>query len=443
MYQFKLPDLGEGIAKAEMVEWHVQEGDIVEENQLMGEIMTAKAVMEIPSPKSGRVHRLCAVQGDVIPVGHVLIEIDEGDVHEAVPADAQRTCARPIRSDPDEPEEGKRPHEGAGKSDTHRLAHAHVPPPMPPRPQAHPVATSRSKIGEAVDAVPAVREFAKQLDVDIERVPGTGPNGRVMRRDVEAFHEAMERGAQVETRHGVFSERPATPDEADWTRQPLRPLRRRIAERMTLSKTIIPHYTYVEEIDMTVLEESRRTSAKAINGKKISPLAFIAHAVVRALPKYPQINASIDEQTGEIILKGKIHLGIAVATEAGLVVPVVRNATGRGVAELAAQISDLAGRARKKRLNLSELKGSTITITSLGKLGGLMATPIINYPESAIIGVHAIRILPRYVGDSVEPRKIMNLSISLDHRLVDGFECAQFISEVKEILETADFPEFK
>ena len=212
---------------------------------------------------------------------------------------------------------------------------------------------------------------------------------------------------------------------------------------MTLSKTIIPHYTYVEEIDMTVLEESRRTSAKAINGKKISPLAFIAHAVVRALPKYPQINASIDEQTGEIILKGKIHLGIAVATEAGLVVPVVRNATGRGVAELAAQISDLAGRARKKRLNLSELKGSTITITSLGKLGGLMATPIINYPESAIIGVHAIRILPRYVGDSVEPRKIMNLSISLDHRLVDGFECAQFISEVKEILETADFPEFK
>ena len=465
MYQFKLPDLGEGIAEAEMVEWHVKEGDMVQENQLIGEVMTDKAVMEIPSPKSGRVHRLCAVEGDVIPVGHVLIEIDEGDVHEAMP---------------DDPEEGQREREEERKREAspgpspHPLApspprpHAHVPSHMPPRPQAHPVTTTPETRNRA-DAVPAVREFAKELGVDIQQTVGTGPDGRVMRRDVEAFYEAMKRGESVPRTTHVSSEGSSSPetidkgrarrrvspepsqsgneskqkDEPDWTRQPLRPLRRRIAERMVLSKTIIPHYTYVEEIDMTVLEEKRQTFEDTINGKKISPLAFIAHAVVRVLADYPQMNASIDEQTGEIIYKGKIHLGIAVSTEAGLVVPVVRDATGRGVAELAAEISDLADRARKKRLNVSELKGSTITITSLGKLGGVMATPIINYPESTIIGVHAIRTLPRYVDDSVEPRQIMNLSVSLDHRSVDGFECARFMSEVKDILETADFPEFK
>ena len=194
---------------------------------------------------------------------------------------------------------------------------------------------------------------------------------------------------------------------------------------------------------MTPLAAERNALAESGGGATISPLAFIAHAVVRVLPHYPQMNACMDEETEEIIYKGKIHLGIAVTTEAGLVVPVIRDAAVRDVAELAATIRDLSGRVREKRLKPSELQGSTITITSLGKLGGLMATPIINYPASVIIGVHAIRILPRYVGDQVEPRKIMNLSVSLDHRIVDGFECARFIQDVKEILEQADFPEFK
>ncbi len=531
MYQFKLPDLGEGIAEAEMVEWHVKEGDMVQENQLIGEVMTDKAVMEIPSPKSGRVHRLCAVEGDVIPVGHVLIEIDEGDVHEATDDEPPSRRPHAPRTEVDaEPAEIARDETTESWKDTEEVvpkphaavtetpvgeesfprseiftspsggasnaAHpnelpssvpASLKPPaasealgslphpdkpglrsMPPRPQAHPVTTTPETRNRA-DAVPAVREFAKELGVDIQQTVGTGPDGRVMRRDVEAFYEAMKRGESVPRTTHVSSEGSSSPetidkrrafrrvspepsqsgneskqkDEPDWTRQPLRPLRRRIAERMVRSKTIIPHYTYVQEVDMTVLEEKRQTFEETINGKKISPLAFIAHAVVRVLADYPQMNASIDEQTGEIIYKGKIHLGIAVSTEAGLVVPVVRDATGRGVAELAAEISSLADRARKKRLNVSELKGSTITMTSLGKLGGVMATPIINYPESTIIGVHAIRTLPRYVDDSVEPRQIMNLSVSLDHRSVDGFECARFMSEVKDILETADFPEFK
>lgn len=450
MYQFKLPDLGEGIAEAEVAAWLVKEGDVIEEEQLIAEIMTDKAVMEIPSPRAGRVHRLCVKEGNTIPVGQVLIEIDDSKVFSAVPG-ASRTeedtaeivpeshapvaevkvstvpvpPARELPATPEALEEGKHP------------------PRLPPRPHAHP-ASAHPERRKPVDAVPAVRELAKQLGVDIEQVHGTGPKGRVMRRDVEAFYETLKKGEPAPEVQPVSPGEPQPiADEPDWTRQPLRRLRRRIAEQMVRSKTLIPHYTYVEEIDMTLVEEKRTVLAETTGGEKISPLAFIAHAIVRVLPHYPQMNACMDEQTQEIIYKGKIHLGIAVATEAGLVVPVIRDATERGVAELAAAIRDLSDRARKKKLNLSELKGGTITITSLGRLGGVMATPIINYPASAIIGVHAIRTLPRYVDDQVQPRKIMNLSISLDHRIVDGFEAAQFIQDVKEILEQSDFPEFK
>lgn len=292
-----------------------------------------------------------------------------------------------------------------------------------------------------VDAVPAVRELAKQLGLDLSRVPGTGPEGRVMRRDVEAFYEQMQKGGPAPA--PASPEAPPPPDEPDWTRRPLRGIRRQIAERMVRAKTLIPHYTYVEEVDVTALENRRRAFAESTGQERVSPLAFIAHATLRALPRYPQMNACLDEQTGEVIYKGNIHLGIAVATEEGLLVPVIRDAAGRDVAELAALIRDLADRARSRRLDPSELRGSTFTITSLGRLGGILATPIINYPASAILGVHAIRTLPRYVDGQVAPREIVNLSISLDHRVVDGLEGARFIQDVKEILEQADFPEFK
>ncbi|MCZ6677170.1 MAG: dihydrolipoamide acetyltransferase family protein [Candidatus Poribacteria bacterium] len=476
MYQFKLPDLGEGIAEAEVVAWHVKEGDIVQADQLIAELMTDKAVMEIPSPKAGRVHRIGGEEGDIIPVGQILIEIDEGEAPEAtsgvpsveveaVSTQTASTETAPIEEEvaaaqaasTDAPVErsaildprsagtdslsGLPTQESLAASEaTDEKKH---PPRMPSRPHAHPI-TATTERRKPVDAVPAVRELAKQLGVNIEQVSGTGPEGRIMRRDVEAFDEMMKTTAPVTAPVRLSSEAtPSVADEPDWTRRPLRRLRRRIAERMVQSKTIIPHYTYVEEIDMTVIEDSRHAHAETAGAEKISPLAFIAHAVVRILARYPQMNACMDEQTEEIIYKGSIHLGLAVATEEGLVVPVIRDAAKRNVAELAAAIRDLSDRAHKKKLNLSELKGSTITITSLGKLGGVMATPIINYPASAIIGVHAIRTLPRYVGDQVQPRKIMNLSVSLDHRIVDGYECARFIQEVKPILEAGDFPEFK
>jgi len=450
MYQFRLPDLGEGIAEAEVAAWLVKEGDVIAADQLIAEIMTDKAVMEIPSPRAGRVHRLCVKEGNTIPVGQVLIEIEDSEVFSAVPG-APRTGEDTVEIEPESyapvaevkvstvPAPPAREPSATPKA----LKEEKHPPHLPPRPHAHP-ASAYPERRKPVDAVPAVRELAKQLGVDIEQVHGTGPEGRVMRRDVEVFYERMKTGEPAPAVQPVSPGEPQPiADEPDWTRQPLRRVRRRIAEQMVRSKTLIPHYTYVEEIDMTLVEEKRTALSETTGGETISPLAFITHAIVRVLPHYPQMNACMDEQTQEIIYKGKIHLGIAVATEAGLVAPVIRNATARDVAELAAAIRDLSDRARKKKLNLSELQGSTITMTSLGKLGGVMATPIINYPASAIIGVHAIRTLPRYVDDQVQPRKIMNLSISLDHRIVDGFEAAQFIQDVKEILEQADFPEFK
>lgn len=430
MYQFKLADLGEGIAEVEVVEWLVREGDVVREDQPIVEVQTDKALLEITSPKAGRVHKLCWKSGDIIPVGQILLEIETDDaVAPALPAANARAgpavAIPPVR----EPSPSPSPTRGDGKR----------PPSLPPRPQARPAPASPER-PKPVDAVPAVRELAKQLGIDIEQVPGTGPDGRVMRRDVEAFAEATKKGGPVRTAARPAPEEPARRDEPDWTRQPLRGVRRLTAERMARSKAVIPHYTYVDEVDVTVLED-RRQALTGTFGQEISPLAFIAHAAVRVLPRFPQMNACLDEETGEMILKGRIHLGIAVATDDGLMVPVIRDAAGRDVLELTTMIRDLSDRARAKRLDPTELRGATFTITSLGKLGGLMATPIINYPASAILGVHAIRTLPRYVAGTLEPRKIVNLSVSLDHRIVDGSEGARFMQEVKGILEEAAFPE--
>lgn len=467
MYEFKLPDIGEGVAEAEVVAWLVREGDLVQEDQPIVEVVTDKATLEIPSPRAGRVHRLCCREGEVIAVGHVLVEIDDGDSQRDAPAESRAGReAAPAQAAPNQsadlgealeevvagahvapPEAGKPAPSARAAGEPpgetpEALEERKHPPRMPPRPLARPRATTPYGRKPA-EAVPAVRELAKRLGLDIDQIPGTGPEGRVMRRDVELFYEKMRTGGSPPSTAHLSIAGPATPDEADWTRQPLRPVRRRIAERMVQSKTLVPHYTYVEEVDMTVLEEQRKRLADTSLRDEISPLAFIAHATVRVLPRYPQLNACMDEQTGEVIYKGKIHLGIAVATEEGLMVPVIRNAAGREVVELAAMIRDLSDRARHKKLSPSELQGSTFTITSLGKLGGVMSTPIINYPASAILGVHAIRALPRYVGNRVQPRKILNLSISLDHRIVDGFEGARFIQDVKDILEQADFPEFQ
>ena len=425
MYQFRLPDIGEGVVEAEVVKWQVAEGELVTADQPIVEVMTDKASVEISSPRGGRVHRLCGREGDTIAVGETLIEIDD-----------EITLTSSSDNAPKEADGGDSRVTSVTLTPTRsQTPRQHQPPRMPERPHLRVEATSERQ--SRAEAVPAVRELAKQLGVDIQQIVGSGPDGRVMRHDVEAFSEAVENG----TPQLYASAAMETEDEPDWNRQPLRGMRRLIAERMARSARSIPHFSFVEEVDVTELEKCRKQLAE--RGQEVSPLSFVAAVVVRVLPDYPQINASVDEDREEVIYKGRVHLGIAVATGEGLMVPVIRNAEDRSATELAASIADLSERARAKGLRPAELKGSTFTITSMGKLGGLMGTPIINHPEAAIMAVHAIRTLPRYIDGELQPRHVFNLSVSLDHRIVDGFECAQFMQDVKEVLQLADFPEFK
>jgi pyruvate dehydrogenase E2 component (dihydrolipoamide acetyltransferase) len=307
---------------------------------------------------------------------------------------------------------------------------------MPGRPSRERPGAERAG-PDGIHAVPAVRELAKRLGVDLAGVRGSGPDGRIMRRDVEALSAS---GSPAVS--GPVRAQPAAPpptDPGDWRREPLRGLRRAIAERMAHSRRTAAHFTYVEELDLSDLLERAAKSELA----EISPLVFIAHAVVRTLAAFPVLNASIDDARGELVYKGKVHLGIATATEGGLVVPVVRDAAGLGVAELARRIADVAERARSGRALPGELSGSTFTITSLGKLGGIVSTPILNHPEVAILGVNAIRRLPRVLGESVVPRQVMNLSISVDHRIADGIVAARFVQELARLLEGVKFEELE
>jgi pyruvate dehydrogenase E2 component (dihydrolipoamide acetyltransferase) len=262
-----------------------------------------------------------------------------------------------------------------------------------------------------------------------------------MRRDVEqaALHPAAAQPSPAVAPIRERAEAPAkaVPDPADWRRVPLRGLRRAIARHMREARQHAAHFTYVEEVDLTALLEK----AEALPGQRLSPLAFIARAVVRALPNHPDLNASLDEARDEIVYKQKLHLGIAVAAPDGLIVPVIRDAASLGTRELALATDALARRAREGKLTPDELRGGTFTITSLGKLGGVVSTPIVNYPEVAILGVGAIRRLPRFAGEQVVARRVMNLSISVDHRVADGAHAAEFVAELGAILGSADFPD--
>ncbi|MBI3939506.1 MAG: 2-oxo acid dehydrogenase subunit E2 [Acidobacteria bacterium] len=395
-FEFKLPDIGEGVIEGEIVAWLVKEGEEVKEDQPLIEIMTDKATVEIHSPRAGIITRRIGKEGEVVPVGATLLVIDEtgggpaqAAAAGALPVSAERSAAGPAAS----------------------ASRATPPPAGAPAPAAEASAAGL--------ATPAIRRLAGEMGIDLASVAGSGPQGRVTRQDLE-------------TAGGVAAAPP--PGEE---RIPLRGLRKRIAEKMSRSIKTAAHFSYVEEVDVTSLVElhSRWEAQAAGRGVKITYLPLIVQAVVAALKKYPWMNAMLDENKQEIVLKKQYHVGIAVATEQGLVVPVVKDADRRSIWELAAEIQRLAEDARRGRSKLEDLQGSTFTITSLGSLGGLMATPIINYPEVAILGVHKIRGLPRYVGDTLQRRQIMNISLSIDHRIVDGMIGAEFVAEVKRLLE--------
>ncbi|RFB83942.1 branched-chain alpha-keto acid dehydrogenase subunit E2 [Rhizobium leguminosarum bv. trifolii] len=398
----KMPDVGEGVAEAEIVEWHVKAGDPVREDMVIAAVMTDKATVEIPSPVSGTVIWLAGEIGDRIAVKAPLVRIETaGDVGEAPPVQiAQAPVAEPARV------EAARP--------------APVAPPAP----AHALPPAERPL-----AAPSVRLFARENGVDLRQVQGTGPAGRILREDVEQF---LSQGAAPAAVKNGLARKTATEEIK------LTGLRRRIAEKMVLSTSRIPHITYVEEVDMTALEELRATmnSDRREGHPKLTVLPFLMRALIKAISQQPEVNATFDDDAGIITRHSAVHIGIATQTPAGLTVPVVRHAEARGIWDCAAEMSRLAEAARSGTATRDELSGSTITISSLGALGGIVSTPVINHPEVAIIGVNKIATRPVWDGTQFVPRKMMNLSSSFDHRIIDGWDAATFVQRIRTLLET-------
>ncbi|XKM38656.1 dihydrolipoamide acetyltransferase family protein (plasmid) [Rhizobium ruizarguesonis] len=393
----KMPDVGEGVAEAEIVEWHVKTGDPVREDMVIAAVMTDKATVEIPSPVNGTVTWLAGEVGDRIAVKAPLVRIETaGDVGEVQPVGISQT---PIAETPK----------------------AEIAKPAPAAPTPAPA--------EKPLAAPSVRLFARESGVDLRQVQGTGPAGRILREDIEQFLTPGTAPAAVKN---GFAKKTATEEIK------LTGLRRRIAEKMVLSTSRIPHITYVEEVDMTALEELRATmnGDRRPDHPKLTVLPFLMRALVKAISEQPDVNATFDDDAGIITRYGAVHIGIATQTPAGLTVPVVRHAEARGIWDCAAEMNRLAEAARSGTATRDELSGSTITISSLGALGGIVSTPIINHPEVAIIGVNKIATRPVWDGAQFVPRKMMNLSSSFDHRIIDGWDAANFVQRIRTLIET-------
>lgn len=427
----KMPDIGEGIAEVELVGWKVGVGDAVAEDQIIAEVMTDKATVEIPSPVAGTVLALGGALGETLAVGSALIRLEVAGDGNVKPGEAASA--------------------GSAAAEKPAVARAPEPPPrLPdPKPEPEPVpaaakaaeaavpANPESRIpnprftGEAPLASPAVRRRAWDLGIELRFVPPTGPGGRVMHADLDAY---AARGGRAQPAGGGSSGYARREGEEQI---PVMGLRRRIAQKMQDSWRRIPHITYVEEVDVTEVE-ALRGKLNAKWGKtrgKLTFLPFLARAMVLALRDFPQMNARFDDEANIITRSHGVRLGIATQSDSGLSVPVVAHAESLDLWQTAAEIARLAGAVRAGKATREELSGSTITITSLGPIGGIMSTPIINHPEVAIVGVNRMIERPCIRNGLVEARKLMNLSSSFDHRVVDGMESAEFVQAIRALLE--------
>ncbi len=426
-FEFRLPDIGEGIAEAEIVAWHVKIGDQVAEDQGLADMMTDKATVEMESPVSGTVIEVAGAVGDMIPIGSTLVVIEVAETPRNGERDRPQggegaTAPSPVPPSPSVPLSGPpaRPGEELAEiTPTHFI------------PEPHPDATEISVPLPTAQALasPAVRARAKALRINLADVMARD-GGHIRHADLDSF-------LSYNAGQGYAS---AGPTRADETIKVIG-MRRKIAENMAASKRHIPHFTYVEEIDVTKLEEARadlndNRGAKDSGRPKLTILPLIIVAICKALPEFPMINARYDDEAGVVTRHGAVHLGMATQTDAGLMVPVIRDAQAKNVWQLAAEISRLAEAARTGKAKAEELSGSTLTITSLGPLGGIATTPVINRPEVAIIGPNKIIERPVFRGDKIERAKLMNLSISCDHRVVDGWDAASFVQAMKRYLET-------
>jgi len=419
-FELKLPDLGEGVMEGELVTWLVKEGDQIKEDQDVAEVMTDKATVKVPSKKAGRVLKVHLKEGIMVQVHQTLLTLEvEGAVaQEPTPASS---------------------HHGAASS--HHGA-----------PAAQAVAAKGNGDGSVpatkVLATPLTRRMAREHGLNLADISGSGPQGRVTKADVVAVIEGKGQPSNVVSEAPAQQARPAMPAPAPLAagradeRIALKGLRKKIAEKMVRSKFTMPHFAFVEEVDGTDLVALRARLNKQLKAAgddtKLTYLPFIVKATIAALKKYPHLNANFDEASQELVVRGEFNIGIAAQTPDGLTVAVVRNADRLTLRELAQEIARLGTAARERKLKMEELTGGTFTITSLGQSGGLFATPIINHPEVGIMGVHRLRKRPMVKDDEIVIREMMNLSLSCDHRVIDGAVAAEFVYEVIKYLEHPD-----
>jgi 2-oxoisovalerate dehydrogenase E2 component (dihydrolipoyl transacylase) len=424
-FVFKLPDIGEGVVEGEVVQWHVSVGDSVSEDDPIVDVMTDKATVTIPSPVSGVISSLSGDVGDMIAVGSSLMEIDsEGEG--GGPAAEDTEVQEPV-PDPDPPK-APEPAPAPKAPEPAPAPKAPEPAPAPKAPEPAP-SESLSQTGRVL-ASPAVRKRARENDVDLSNVRGSGPAGRIRHADLDAFIAAG----------GAVSGAP--PMAYSLKRTEVTPvkvvgLRRKISEQMSLSKSRIPHFSYFEEVDITELENLRQilNSTRDETQPKLTYLPFIMIALAKIMPDHPECNAHFDDEAGVVNRNAAVNLGIATQTDRGLYVPVVKHVESMDIWKTASEMQRVSGSARDGSASLDELTGSTFTITSLGREGGLGATPIINHPEVAILGVHKAREMPVAHNGAIVIRRIMNLSSAFDHRVVDGADGASLIQHLKRMLE--------
>ena len=405
-YVVKLPDVGEGVAEAEIVAWHVAVGEVIEEDAVFVEVMTDKATVDLPSPVGGTVTRLGAEVGDVIPVGSELIWIEVDGAGNA-----------PGRTAAHQPEKSSSP--------------VPSPSPVPPAALRSPAVRPAAAAGTKPVAAPAVRKRAQELGIELADIAGSGQDGRIGHADLDAFIVNRDRTTAPAAARSLL------PAEDQIELVKVVGLRRNIAKRMQEAYRRIPHFTYVEQVDVTEVERLRsQLNERDDQQPRLTQLSFLMQAVIVAVADHPEMNARFDDERGVVQRYSAVHLGIAAQTPKGLMVPVVKHAEALDLWGCAAEVTRLSQAARSGSVTLDELTGSTITITSLGSLGGIVSTPIINAPEVAIIGVNKIVQQPVYADGTWVPRQMMNLSSSFDHRVIDGWDAAQFIRRIRVLLET-------
>lgn len=445
--EFKLPDLGEGIHEAQVVNVMIKQGDTVKADQMVMEVETDKAAVELPVPYGGVVSRLNVKQGDTIKVGSVLLEVDEPGAAKSAPAATAveaKASSAPAASVSAPPMRSEATVAGTRDSSMSRGGAA--------------VAEAPRSGDGPIPAAPAIRRQAREMGIDLHSVRGTGPGGRIVREDLERFSIAGPSGsgpapsvvpsapASVPARAAaapmaVPAGGEAMPDFSQWgpvRKEALPQIRKTIARAMVRSVTTIPHVTHADEVDVTDLEQFRKEQSAifAEKGAKLTLTAFVVKAVAGALRQFPQFNSSFDEPSGTMIFKDYVHVGIAVDSPKGLMVPVLRDADRKGLMTISKELKELADKARDFKLDIADMRGGTFTVTNVGALGGTMATPIINWPEVAILGMGKLEWKPVVRDGQVVPRKVLPLFLSFDHRVIDGADGARFVRAVMGFLES-------